>query len=147
MAGALVIDITGEEEVARALHDAANRLSGQQMEAALVSGAQILVNGAKQRAPVLTGTLRRSIHILAQSSHEVSVGTNLVYAAMQEFGGDVVPVNGTYLRFEIGGEVIFTRGPVHIPAHPYMRPTFEADRDKAVREVAGAVRALIAAAS
>jgi len=146
MAGALVIDITGEEEVARALHDAANRLSGQQMEAALVSGAQILVNGAKQRAPVLTGTLRRSIHILAQSSHEVSVGTNLVYAAMQEFGGDVVPVNGTYLRFEIGGEVIFTRGPVHIPAHPYMRPTFEADRDKAVREVAGAVRALIAAA-
>ena len=146
MAGALVIDITGEEEVARALHDAANRLSGQQMEAALVSGAQILVNGAKQRAPVLTGTLRRSIHILAQSSHEVSVGTNLVYAAMQEFGGDVVPVNGTYLRFEIGGEVIFTRGPVHIPAHPYMRPTFEADRDEAVREVAGAVRALIAAA-
>jgi len=146
MAGALVIDITGEKEVARALHDAANRLSGQQMEAALVSGAQILVNGAKQRAPVLTGTLRRSIHILAQSSHEVSVGTNLVYAAMQEFGGDVVPVNGTYLRFEIGGEVIFTRGPVHIPAHPYMRPTFEADRDEAVREVAGAVRALIAAA-
>ena len=146
MASELVIEVIGEEEVQRALQDAANRLSGAQLEAALVSGAQVLVNGAKERAPVLTGTLRRSIHILAQSSHEVSVGTNLVYAAMQEFGGDVVPVNGTYLRFEIGGEVIFTRGPVHIPAHPYMRPTFEADRDKAVREVADAVRALIATA-
>lgn len=146
MAGALVIDITGEEEVARALHDAANRLSGAQLEAALVSGAQILVNGAKTRAPKLTTTLARSIHILSQSPREVSVGTNLVYAAMQEFGGEIYPVNRTYLRFEVGGDVIYTRGPVKIPAQPYMRPTFEADRDKAVREVAGAVRALIAAA-
>ena len=141
----LLIDVTGEEEVQAALRAARGKLTGAQMQSALVAGAAPVMNAAKRNAPALTGTLRRSIHILAQSPREVAVGTDLVYAAAQEFGATIVPVNATYLRFEVGGQVVFTKGPVHIPAHPYMRPAFESERGAAVREVAAAVRQMIAA--
>ncbi len=140
------IDVQGAEEVAAAIRDARGRLSGAGMQAALMAGALPIMNAAKTNAPALTGTLRRSIHVLSQSAHEVEVGTNLIYAAMQEYGGVVAPVNARFLRFETaGGDIIFTRGPVYIPAQPYMRPAFESERGRAVREVASAIRDLIAA--
>ena len=144
--GVMQIDVQGAEEVAAAIRDARGRLSGAQMQSALMAGALPIMNAAKANAPKLTGTLARSIHVLSQSSREVEVGTNLVYAAMQEYGGVVAPVNAQFLRFETpGGDVVFTRGPVHIPSHPYMRPAFESERGRAVREVASAIRDLIAA--
>jgi len=138
------IDVTGEEEVQAALRAVVGKLQGHQMEAALLAGALPIMNAAKTNAPKLTGTLARSIHVLERSPRQVVIGTDLVYARIQEEGGDIAPVNATYLRFEVGGDVIYTRGPVHIPAQPYMRPAFESERSAAMREIAGAVRDLVA---
>lgn len=52
------------------------------------------------------------------------VGTNLIYAAIHEFGGVIRPINGPFLVFEIDGQVIRARK-VTIPARPYMRPAYD----------------------
>lgn len=66
------------------------------------------------------------------------VGTDLEYAAIHEFGGTIEPKSRTFLRFEIGGQEIFTKGPVTIPAQPYLRPALDANRP-AVEQAIGAV--------
>jgi len=140
-------------------------------EAALVAGALVLQNGMKVRAPRRTRTLARSIHIgghkdeapdytdsgaatgqqvpgpeRAKGRVKIYVGTNVVYAAIQEFGGTITPRRAPFLRFQIDGEWVSAKS-VRIPAHPYVRPTFDEDGDEAVREVGEALRDIIRAAA
>ena len=120
---------------------------GKMLERAAVTGALLMQNDAKRRAPYLSGNLRRSLHIggheelnpggqgidsrtgagvphpvISDTRAEVFVGTDVVYAATQEFGR--------------GG----------IPAQPYIRPAFDTQRSAAVREMGEAMRDLIRAA-
>lgn len=60
------------------------------------------------------------------------VGTDVEYARIHEFGGDIVPRNARALAFQIGGEWIITQR-VTMPARPYLRPAYDAQRDEAVR--------------
>ncbi len=105
------------------------------LENALTAGALEIENAAKDKAPYLTGTLRRSLHTETDeksgSRVSVLVGTDLEYAAMQEFGGVVVPKNAPMLAFEVEGQVVFAKK-VTIPAHPYLRPAFDEQRGAAV---------------
>lgn len=157
MSAPMQLIVSGDAEVRDAIKAAANRLSGRQMELALVAGAMPVQNAAKANASAVTATLRRSIHIGGHtyegaghdvggnSAKQVVIGTNLIYARIQEEGGEVSPVNAEFLRFEVGGEVVYTRGPVTIPAQSYMRRAFESEGGNAIREVGAAVRDLIAA--
>lgn len=53
-----------------------------------------------------------------------SVGITAEYAAIQEFGGDTWPSNHKYMHWlNTGGSWYKKR--VHIPAHPYWRPTVD----------------------
>lgn len=139
------------------------------LELALIAGGLILQNGMKVRAPRRTRTLARSIHIgghedqapdytdagekagpqvpgpeRSKGKVKIYIGTNVVYAAIQEFGGTITPRRAPFLRFQIDGEWISARS-VRIPAHPYMRPTFDEDSDEAKREVGAALRDIIRA--
>lgn len=62
------------------------------------------------------------------------VGTDLVYAAIQEFGGTVTAKNSPLLHFEIDGEHRVARQ-VTIPPHPYMRPAFDSAGPEAARTI------------
>lgn len=141
------------------------------VEQATVAGGLILQNGMKQRAPRLTRTLSRSIHIGGHEGQapdftdggdkrgrnrvppperskgrvKIYIGTDLVYAAIQEYGGDITPRRAPFLRFQIDGEWVMARR-VRIHAQPYVRPTFEADGQEAQREVGEALRDIIRAA-
>lgn len=107
------------------------------LERALHAGAQEIRNSAQEKAPFLTGTLRRSIHSetaeKSGSRVRVLVGTDLEYAAMQEFGGTIVPKSARRLVFEVDGKKVFARK-VTIPAHPYLRPAFDEQKGEAVRQ-------------
>jgi len=134
------ISVTGGAEIARKLERLAGRTSGQILENAVVAGALLVANDAKQRAPYKTGNLRRSIHVGGyatedlgdgtdiggnkNSAHsaEVQVGTNVVYAAAQEYGT--------------------SRG---VPAHPYLRPAFDENKEAVAEEIKAAVRDQLAA--
>ncbi len=79
--------------------------------AALAAGALLIQNDAKNKAPYLTGTLRRSIHTEKVSNTEVKVGTNVEYASYQEYGTS------------------------KMAARPYLRPAFDNNRQKVLDKI------------
>lgn len=107
------------------------------IEQALHAGAQEIRNSAQDKAPYRTGTLRRSIHSETTEKSGprviVQVGTDVEYAAMQEFGGTIVPKTARFLVFEVDGKKAFAKK-VTIPAHPYLRPAFDEQSGEAVRQ-------------
>jgi phage gpG-like protein len=54
------------------------------------------------------------------------VGTNVIYAAIHQFGGTIRPKSKRALRFRMGGR-LFTLSKVSIPARPFLGLT-PADR-------------------
>ncbi len=92
------------------------------LEAAVTAGAKLIENDAKPRAPYKTGNLRSSIHTETAEKQgsrvTVHIGTDVVYAATQEFGDD-------------------SR---NIPAHPYLRPAFDENLGRAKEEIAKAFK-------
>jgi phage virion morphogenesis protein len=65
-----------------------------------------------------TGRLRNSIHYAA-TPQEVTVGTNVSYAAVHQFGAVIKPKTAKALVFTAGGRTIFARS-VTVPARPFM---------------------------
>lgn len=96
---------------------------------ALMAGAQIVVNSAREKAPVLTGTLRRSIRAEAVTGGVV-VGTELPYARRIEFGFNGADSRGrTY----------------HQQPRPYLRPALDENKDRVMAAVAAAAKDLLKA--
>ena len=159
--------IQNSESLQRKLQALSEAVRGQMLELALVAGALVIVNDAKQRAPYRTGNLRRSIHIgghadasgglssttggevdapvVTPDRVELFVGTNVEYAAQREFGGTIVPVNAPTLSWEADGERHFARS-VTQEATPYLRPAVDENGAAVQREVGEALRELIRAA-
>ena len=65
-----------------------------------------------------TGRLRNSISYQA-TADEVTVGTNVKYAAVHQFGAVIKPKTAKALVFKAGGQTIFARK-VTVPARPFM---------------------------
>lgn len=120
----------------RKIKDLKALASPDMLERALLTAAQPIRNDAQVRAPAKSSTLRKSIHAepFEKTAKRVSVlvGTDVEYARIHEFGGDIVPRNARALAFQIGGEWIITQR-VTMPARPYLRPAYDAQRDEAVR--------------
>jgi phage gpG-like protein len=108
------IDAVGAASVSRSLRD----------------GAEVYQEGMRARAPHKDGTLANSIQISQVSNTEYEVGTDLVYAQIQEFGGTIRPKGHPFLKFTIGKRVVFKRS-VRLRAQPYFVPTFQEDSDRA----------------
>ncbi len=80
-------------------------------------------------APVKSGQLRRSIDMI-ERTNEVIIGTNLVYARIQEFGGTIRPKNAKALAFKVNGQQVFAQQ-VYIPkfkGRGYFAPAFQQAR-------------------
>lgn len=73
-----------------------------------------------------SGKLSRSIHVVYLSNRMIKIGTNTVYAAIHQFGGEVGPIYpkkaGGVLAFSVGGKMVFARSVRRhsIPARPFM---------------------------
>lgn len=65
-----------------------------------------------------TGALRDSIHHVVDGN-SVHIGSDKVYAAIQHFGGTIVPKEASHLVFQIGNRLIFAKS-VTIPAREYL---------------------------
>lgn len=108
----------------------------------------LVEHGAKGYAPVKTGTLRRSITNTVTVSPmvtNVKVGTNVPYAKYVEFGrGPVHARPGGFLRFEIGGRVIYARSVGPARAKPFLYRAFNALRGRITAEFRRVPAAVIA---
>ena len=77
------------------------------------------------------GGLRRSITVqYVQSGLTAHIGPNVVYAAIHEFGGTIVPKTANYLRFKTKDGAWHTVSKVTIPARPYMRPALAEEQPR-----------------
>ena len=143
------VRIDGSESLMRKLSALAEAAQGQMLERAMVAGALIVQNAAKQQSPFLTGTLRRSIHIggheelnpdgeggnvpepeIDGASVAVYIGTDVEYARRIEYG-----FNGTD---SLGRQ--YSQA-----ARPYLRPAADENQAAVRTEVGEALRELIRA--
>ena len=79
-----------------------------------------------------TGHLRRSIRSqVVDKGHVIvgSIGSNVIYSRIHEFGGTIVPRTKEWLRFVIDGRWVTTKKVV-IPARPYLYPAIEENQRK-----------------
>lgn len=160
--------VTGSKQLSAKLKAMGGDVS-RHLEKAAVAGALVIQNKGKEKAPVKSGTLRRSIHIgghedqapdfkagdsnasvplpeVSDDAVTVYIGTNLVYAAIQEYGGTITPKQARALFFEIDGEAVVAKS-VTIPARPYMRPAFDEGHAEALADTAAALADIIRAAA
>ena len=90
---------------------------------------------------VRTGRLRGAIEARTGGSYpslEVRIGPqNVVYAAIHEFGGTIVPRSARFLVFPFEGRLVFARR-VTIPARPYLGPAIVASQNAVIAEVGDA---------
>lgn len=85
---------------------------GKPWKPVLRAGGQPLVD---------TGRLRNSLTTRA-TGLTAEVGTNVLYAAVHQFGATIKPVKAKALRFQLNGQW-FTRKQVKIPARPFLPTT------------------------
>lgn len=127
--------IKGMDQLDRNVRKLIDAASPPQLAAAAKAGGLVIQNAAKQKAPVLSGTLRRSIHLEVVEQRDglavVEVGTDIEYAARVEFGFDDVDSLGR---------------DYNQPAQPYLRPAVDDHGDEARREVVAALRDMVTGA-
>lgn len=116
----------------------------------LIAWAMLIAQRATQKAPVLTGRLKRSITFsmpvqVAQMVWQSVVGTNVIYAATQELGSGlygpkkqkypITPKKATVLAFEWMGQQRFFKHVMHpgVKPQPYLRPSFNETKATGVR--------------
>lgn len=138
-----------DRQLKRQLRKLARSVSDANVEKALFAGALVIQNEAKTLSPYDDGVLRQSIHVGGhtakpgktkdgEESHgdiggngksgrhvQVLIGTDLVYSAIQEFGGSIktTPSMIAKLRY-LGYKPSSSLDYVHIPSQPYLRPAF-----------------------
>jgi len=131
------------------------------LEAAVMAGAWLVRNEAQLKASFITGNLKRSLHIGGHGELEnttgtdiggeeksneqciVHVGTNVEYAAIQEFGGLVEAKKAPYLKFQSPKGVWHSVKSVQIPPHPYLRPAFDENKERAQEEIRLALKDIV----
>lgn len=126
----IAIRISGIDTLQRRLGALGKAVDRPALQTAMVAGAKIIEADAKRRAPVETGTLRRSITTVT-TGDGVAVGSNLVYARRIELG-----FSGTDSLGRAFDQ----------PPQPYLRPAFDANRDRMIEAIGAAVAVMIAKA-
>lgn len=144
------VKIHGDAHALRKFAKITATLSGPGFIEAGVAGAKIVEAEMKRQAPIRTGNLRRSITSEVITSNIarfiIEIGTNLVYAAIQEFGGVIRAKNADYLVFQTPDGEWHSVAEVTIPAHPFIRPAGDIAGPKAAAAVVTLVHRILEAA-
>lgn len=166
----------GMDELVKQLEGLSKAAAERALRRAVFTGAQPVVNEARNLAPKNSSTLMRSIHaeVDAEAGNvraKIGPGSEVPYAAIQEFGGEIKAKNGKYLAIPLtkkaktykprdfpgklsprmkgdGGVLVDEDGTaqyalkrsVTIPAHPYLRPAYDAKIEEARADMADTLR-------
>ena len=114
--------------------DALRAATGDQLLKACMAGGEVVRNHAKlniqAQGLVDTSALLNSISVDKDKSTEtkatVSIGTNIEYAAIHEFGGSINQTNAW------GKGITQT---IHIPARPYLRPALDENEGDIIKGI------------
>ncbi len=146
----LKMTVTGNAELARQMSRLATEVRGQALGRAVMAGALLIQNDAKERAPYRTGNLRRSIHSELESvgatSAMAKIGTDVEYARAIEYGTAarvIVPTNKKALYWPGADHPVRRVNHPGTPAKPFLRPAFDTKRDAASREIGDSLKAVL----
>jgi len=172
--------VVGKEELIRKFRAMSQAAQGESLVGVARAGGFVILNAARQnirdQGLIETRTLSRSLHeeVSERSSTRaaVDIGTNLVYAAIHEFGGTIrakatkylaIPVGnytgsprkygdlrvrktgaGNLVMVDAGGKVQYVlKKSVVIPAHPYMRPAYDEHKQDAIDDMGRAFKSVV----
>ena len=128
--------VFGFDELRRKLEALGDAVAKDKVLTAVQAGADVILNQAKINAPVVTGTLRRSLHQepaeTNATSAAVNIGTDLVYARRVH--------DGFSGRDKLGR--LYNQA-----ANPYLRSAADAKKEEATSEAAAALKDLLNAAA
>jgi phage gpG-like protein len=80
---------------------------------------------------VRTGNLRSRINYSTREDGDhvfLTVGTDVIYGRIHEYGGQIVAKNAPALRFQVDGKWAFAKS-VYIPPRPYLAPAVAENMD------------------
>lgn len=101
MSDGITVKMIGDKELSAWFHALSEEIQADALVEAGLAGGLPIQNAGKTKAPKLTRTLSRSIHMEVASRTPqyvlVEIGTDLEYAAIQEFGGVISAKNVQYL--------------------------------------------------
>ena len=159
------LEVRGAENLMAALGNGRKRIHGELLKAVRASARRIdkaaKLNLSNKSLKVRSGSLRSSIRADIDAARlEGTVGTNIVYAKIHEYGGTtkphrIEPRNAKALRFATAMSiktkkatryafVQFVNHPgSRIPARPWLRPAYEGELDAIVGEFQQALRRTI----
>lgn len=114
-----------------------NKLSKMQLSVSLERACLIVENSAKEKAPVASGELRRSITHKV-SGNEGEVGTSLHYAPYVEYGTGLFSSKGNG-RKDVPWVYCDAKGNWHSTSgqrpQPFLIPAFEENKSKIYKEI------------
>lgn len=152
--------VIGGANLARTFAKMEQAARGQVLEAALASGGFLIANAAKNNAPVLTGNLRRSIHVsgdtpAARSSRAEmgsSEASDLARSGKTWSGSTGTDIGGAssspnHAAVIVGTNVEYARfleeGTSRMAAQPFMQPALDETKTAALAEVKRALKILV----
>jgi HK97 gp10 family phage protein len=145
MSQAIKATVLGVPELAAKLKQIASAARGKMLANAALAGASEVEVAAKQLVPKKTRSLGRSIHSEVTKSTddyaEVAIGTDLEYAAIQEFGGTITPKNSRYLAIPLTDSAEQYGSPRSYPGS--LKPRMRGGHGVLVDESGTAVYALV----
>jgi HK97 gp10 family phage protein len=169
--------LEGLPELKKQLSKMSDAIAADALAKAATAGALPIQNSAKDKAPKKKRVLSRSIHTEVTESDRdhatVEIGTDVVYAAIQEFGGTITPkhaahlaipmtdraasypprsfpgklhVQGKCLADEMGQPQYALATSVTLPAQPYLRPALDENKDRFSEDAGKALKQILASA-
>lgn len=104
MALKLTAEVLGGDELKAAFDQLGGALKQSALERAGLAGALPILNAAKEKAPRKTSTLARSLSadvgLSAEGGVEIEIGTDVIYARIQEYGG-TIRAKGKFLAIPV----------------------------------------------
>jgi HK97 gp10 family phage protein len=141
-------NLTGFKELAEKLKQLPKKVAKNGLRRAVSSGAAIVRNAARKRAPVDTGEMKRDIMMKREKDKQGSGTTGAVYSVYVRSGKKSrlagkkrdVERDSFYWKFvEFGTKTI--------PAQPFMRPGFEESKGEAIGAIGKSLDETIQAAA
>ncbi len=128
------LDFSGLADIAKDLEALSRAENNKVLRDATRTGAEVLKEEVKKRAPERTGKLKKNVVVVTQKGRrrgEISSGVHIRGRNMRTNNSDNSmkasdPRNAFYWRFvELGTS--------NMPAHPFVRPAFDTRQEEATR--------------
>ena len=139
------VKLEGTDELLRNLAQINSNIRDEVAVKAVRAGALQILNKAKDNAPVLTGALRNSPIVTAESKRngaEAVIAFRRKYARIQEFGGTIHAKNAKCLRFRYKGKWVMKKS-VTIKGKHYLGNAIESEKGQAVTAMGAVIRSYL----